>query len=194
MWGATVANVFKVLDDGGPLETVDTVFKEITPASVISGAYTLVDREGIFYVPQGTFIAAYGDRRAGVPTSRIAELRTYHLPADLLGDEDDEAIVGLNLTWDGYLLIVTRSIRRLFTDLGTEAGLDLIDLPEGVRLRETGAERFWFNTDTEAHDVAGRHLPAIRRRGAPRAYPRRRSTHARIHRCPTRWRHGRAMS
>lgn len=121
MWGATVANVFKVLDGGGPLETVDTASKEITPASVISGAYTLVDREGIFYVPQGTFIAAYGDRRAGVPTSRIAELRTYHLPADLLGDEDDEAIVGLNLTWDGYLLIVTRyglvgAISRDFTE------------------------------------------------------------------------------
>ena len=51
--------------------------------------------------------------------------------------------------------------KRLFTELGVAAGLDLMDLPEGVRVRETGAERFWFNTDTQAHEVAGRRLNAV---------------------------------
>ena len=51
--------------------------------------------------------------------------------------------------------------RRFFRDLGGKAGLDLVDLPEGVRVRETGTERFWFNTDIEAHEVAGRTLAPI---------------------------------
>jgi beta-galactosidase len=51
--------------------------------------------------------------------------------------------------------------KRLFTELGVAAGLDLLDLPEGVRVRETGTERFWFNTDTQAHEVAGRRLNAV---------------------------------
>ncbi len=51
--------------------------------------------------------------------------------------------------------------RRLFRELGAVAGLDLLDLPDGVRVRDTGAERFWFNTDTQAHEVAGRRLNAI---------------------------------
>jgi len=51
--------------------------------------------------------------------------------------------------------------KRLFAELGVAAGLDLLDLPEGVRVRETGAERFWFNSDTQAHEVAGRRLNAV---------------------------------
>jgi beta-galactosidase len=52
-------------------------------------------------------------------------------------------------------------MKRLFTDLGGDCGLDLLDLPEGVRLRDTGTERFWFNYDTDAHEVAGRRLDPV---------------------------------
>ncbi len=53
------------------------------------------------------------------------------------------------------------ALRRVLGGLCAAQGLDTLDLPDGVRLRETGAERFWFNYDTEAHEVAGRHLPPV---------------------------------
>lgn len=37
------------------------------------------------------------------------------------------------------------ALTRLFRDLGKKAGLDLIELEEGVRIRDTGTTRFWFN-------------------------------------------------
>ncbi|WP_299417243.1 beta-galactosidase [uncultured Sulfitobacter sp.] len=53
------------------------------------------------------------------------------------------------------------ALRRLFDTLCNNAGLETISLPDGVRCRDTGAERFWFNFDTTAHSVAGLDLPAI---------------------------------
>ncbi|PIE07325.1 MAG: beta-galactosidase [Rhodobacterales bacterium] len=58
--------------------------------------------------------------------------------------------------------------RRLFRDLGTAAGLELLDLPDGVRRRDTGGERFWFNYDTVPHEVAGRRLEPVSVRREPR--------------------------
>ncbi|WP_424991188.1 beta-galactosidase [Fluviibacterium sp. S390] len=41
------------------------------------------------------------------------------------------------------------------------AGVETMDLPGGVRCRDTGTERFWFNHDTEAHEVAGLTLDPV---------------------------------
>jgi len=41
-----------------------------------------------------------------------------------------------------------------------DAGIETLDLPEGVRIRDTETERFWFNYETEAQMVEGRALPA----------------------------------
>lgn len=37
--------------------------------------------------------------------------------------------------------------RRVIAALCNEAGVETIELPDGVRLRDTGTERFWFNHD-----------------------------------------------
>lgn len=39
--------------------------------------------------------------------------------------------------------------------------IEVIDLPDGVRIRDTGSERFWFNYDTEEHQVGDIVLPPI---------------------------------
>ncbi|WP_193140874.1 beta-galactosidase [Meridianimarinicoccus sp. MJW13] len=41
------------------------------------------------------------------------------------------------------------------------AGVETMDLPGGVRCRDTGTERFWFNHDTETHEVAGLTLDPV---------------------------------
>lgn len=38
------------------------------------------------------------------------------------------------------------------------AGIDTIDLPQGVRVRDTAKERFWFNHTTEVQTVHGRRI------------------------------------
>ncbi len=52
-------------------------------------------------------------------------------------------------------------LRRIFTGLCRAQGLNVIELPTGVRLRDTGVERFWFNYDTETHEVLGRKLGPV---------------------------------
>ncbi|WP_341212829.1 beta-galactosidase [uncultured Limimaricola sp.] len=51
--------------------------------------------------------------------------------------------------------------RRIIASLCERAGLDTLVLPEGVRRRDTGAERFWFNHSTESTQVEGLELPPL---------------------------------
>lgn len=51
--------------------------------------------------------------------------------------------------------------RKLFKDLCNRADLPTLNLPDGVRLRDTETERFWFNFDTSPHLVEGRTLTPI---------------------------------
>lgn len=51
--------------------------------------------------------------------------------------------------------------RRVVSALCARAGLDVVELPEGVRRRDTGTERFWFNHSTEAARVEGLDLPPL---------------------------------
>ncbi|PSK85832.1 beta-galactosidase [Limimaricola soesokkakensis] len=51
--------------------------------------------------------------------------------------------------------------RRIIAGLCTRAGLDTVELPEGIRRRDTGTERFWFNHTERAVQVEGLDLPPI---------------------------------
>ncbi len=53
------------------------------------------------------------------------------------------------------------ALRRVIRDAAIRMELDIIDLPEGVRLRNTGHESFWFNHTTKAKMVSGLTLPPI---------------------------------
>ena len=54
----------------------------------------------------------------------------------------------------------TTGWKTLFRDL-LKDDYALFDLPEGVRLRDTGRERFWFNYDVIEHEIEGVVLPPI---------------------------------
>ena len=49
---------------------------------------------------------------------------------------------------------------RILRDLCGDAGVAVMDLPEGLRVRDTGAERFWFNYGTQAVQFEGQELAA----------------------------------
>lgn len=123
-WGSNLVDVYKVAVVQGQLKQVARLAK---PGNVFSnlstptsGAYTLVDADNVFYTVRGRTLLAYGDAQPGVRTSPIALLRQFTLP-DSVASSDD-AIVGLNLTFDGQLTFVTRNgvvgvLHRDFTQL-----------------------------------------------------------------------------
>ena len=49
---------------------------------------------------------------------------------------------------------------RVITDLTERAGIATLDLPAGVRVRDTSSHRFYFNYGPEAIEVDGKELPA----------------------------------
>lgn len=51
------------------------------------------------------------------------------------------------------------ALHRLLSELCDLAGLETLDLPEGVRVRDTGTERFWFNHAPHPVDTVAGTLP-----------------------------------
>lgn len=49
--------------------------------------------------------------------------------------------------------------RSLISPLAAARGLEILNLPDGVRIRDTETERFWFNYDSVSHQLQGHDLP-----------------------------------
>lgn len=52
-------------------------------------------------------------------------------------------------------------LRRILAARLNSAGLTTLELPDGVRVRETGEERFWFNYDSQPHEINGVELAPV---------------------------------
>lgn len=109
-WGNDVFNVYKLALVNGRLTKVASLAKGGSPLVALrtptSGAYTLVDRDNTFVTVQGTSLLTYRDAQPGVVNSPIVQKARYTLPTSVAASSD--AIVGLNVMWDGKLAFVTR--------------------------------------------------------------------------------------
>ena len=115
VWGNNLTNVFKLSTKNKKLKEIDEVKKDKKDSgagslveSGISGAYTLVDKDGVFFVPDMTRIFAYCDSVAGDPASKIKIRDVYSIPAEYLHEGKDK-IVGLVMTYDGMLVFATNT-------------------------------------------------------------------------------------
>jgi hypothetical protein len=70
--------------------------------SDLSGVYGVLDVEGTLFVGGGDGITAYADSVEGDPDSPIEVAGTWERPEDVTG-----ALVGMNLTYDGWLVTAT---------------------------------------------------------------------------------------
>ncbi|MEJ8472905.1 beta-galactosidase [Roseibium algae] len=52
------------------------------------------------------------------------------------------------------------TLARLLTSVCTKIGIGTVELPDGIRIRETETERFWFNYGAEPAHFAQRNIPA----------------------------------
>ena len=68
----------------------------------LSGVYTLLDRDGDYYIGGHDGITAWGDAVRGDPGSPIVARRSFTLPAEVTGK-----MMGMNLTHDGWLIVAT---------------------------------------------------------------------------------------
>lgn len=145
-WGNDVFNVYKMALVNGKLTKVANLAKGGSPLIALrtptSGAYTLVDRDNTYITVQGTSILAYQDAQPGVLTSPIQQKAKYTLPASVAASDD--AIVGLNVMWDGKLAFVTRSavvgvVSRDFKEVhSVKLGTGQDEVSNSIATDETG--------------------------------------------------------
>ncbi|MCG8592593.1 MAG: hypothetical protein MJE66_25160 [Proteobacteria bacterium] len=78
-------------------------FLEARKLRDLSGVYTLLDRDGIYYIAgvDGS-VTAYADATPGDPSSAIEVQRRARLPTEVTGHA-----VGMNMTYDGWLVVAT---------------------------------------------------------------------------------------
>ncbi len=103
IWGSSGLSVFKVDPEGDTLRLITSIAKQSGVDNLISGAYTLVDRDGLFYLTEADAIDVYADSVEGDRESDIVRLRRFQLP----DPAEHEAVIGLSLTWDGWLAFAT---------------------------------------------------------------------------------------
>jgi hypothetical protein len=115
VWGNNLTHVFKLSTKDKRLAEIDKIKKDSGEddekglvESAVSGAYTLVDKDGVFFVPDMTRIFAYGDSVSGDPASKITIRNVYNIPKEYLKGSDNK-IVGLVMTYDGMLVFATNN-------------------------------------------------------------------------------------
>jgi hypothetical protein len=107
IWGNTRTEVTKwVAFDGSAPRRVGSYPRPVASETEISGAYSLVDSSGRFFVPRDLAVDVFADTESGVATSAV-RWHGLELGRQLRGLEADERFVGLSLTYDGMLATVT---------------------------------------------------------------------------------------
>lgn len=119
VWGSTVGSIYKMDLSSSRIKKFDSVIKPMNE-DPLSGAYTLVDKDNQFYVPGDRLLSRYGDEKEGDPSSDIELKAVFEVPNELLRT-DTEHIVGINMSYDGHLILATSlglilAVSRDFSD------------------------------------------------------------------------------
>jgi hypothetical protein len=95
-------------DEAALLKSFRPVLKGGFNASALTyGIYSVVDKNGYFYVNYGTSLYKFGDSKPGNPLSGVRVYAQYDikekLPAEIAANVS--RVIGVNMTFDGYLVI-----------------------------------------------------------------------------------------
>lgn len=119
IWGSSRNTLYKLNGNERKWRSATSVRKGGKTSQAISGAYTLLDKEGRLFVPKGDTVLVYQEEIPGEPKSRIREIKRFSLNKNKLLLEGEQ-IVGMNLTYDGFLAMVTN--RSLVVIMNRESG------------------------------------------------------------------------
>jgi hypothetical protein len=141
---------FEANEDG--LLAMYRAFRAVAKLRDLSSVYTLLDRDNVYYVGDSHGrIAAYGDQRPGDRHSPIAKLREFSLPAGVTGP-----MVGMNMTYDGWLLVVTEhgyvvAVSRDFR----QSRFTRLKYSEGAEKKSFGPGYGWIRNSLAVDDRGG---------------------------------------
>ena len=116
----------------------------------ISGIYTLVDRDGAYYVCGAREITVYGDAEPGNPDSPIEVRRRFAWPSEVTG-----VSVGMNMTFDGRVIVATEDgfLLALTRDFASLEVVRLRFSQEAGAARDTG--QGWIRNGIAVDDAGG---------------------------------------
>lgn len=107
VWGVTTKDVFKLDTSGKRLNYLAKDERFTDKKDAISGAYSLIDIDGTFFVPYVSTLQAYRDEVRDDPHSPIQKWKSYELPSNDSSKQDK--ILGINMTYDGRLILISES-------------------------------------------------------------------------------------
>ncbi|KAF8821240.1 hypothetical protein IE077_002267 [Cardiosporidium cionae] len=81
IWGSSFSSVFKIDRSGPMLRLVDSIKKapDLLETDTFHGIYSLLSKEGIFYMQTAHILLAYGDSIKGDTFSKIVELGRFDI-------------------------------------------------------------------------------------------------------------------
>jgi len=127
-------------------------FKEAQKLRNLSNLYTVLDKDHTYYIgSKSGLITAYGDQNPADSRSAIIKLREFQLPAEASGP-----IMGLNMTYDGWLIAATEHgyIAAISRDF-KEHHLIRIKYSEGAEEKATGPTGYGWIRNAYAIDKDG---------------------------------------
>ena len=136
----------------GGIVALYNAYREAQKLRNLSNLYTLLDRDNTYYVgSKSGLITAYGDEDPRDSRSAIVELRRFQLPPEATGP-----VMGLNMTFDGWLIVATEhgylaAIKRDFSDYR----LIRIRHSEGAENKATGPTGYGWIRNAYAIDKDG---------------------------------------
>lgn len=122
----------------------------------LAGVYAMVDRDGRFYVSDTTGLTVYGDAVDGDPASPIVVRARWTVPPEVTG-----ALVGMNMTYDGWIVLVSENgdVVALDRDLQAVRHVDLPHSDEAEDFNEAaraaGRTGYGWVRNSYAIDEAG---------------------------------------
>lgn len=127
-------------------------FGEARKLRDLSGVYTLLDAQNVYYIgDKRGVVTAYGDARPGDPASPIEKLREFRLPPEVTG-----LLVGMNMTFDGWLVMATEhgwlaAVKRDFS----EHRVLRLRHSEGAEAQATGPGYGWIRNGLAIDEAGG---------------------------------------
>lgn len=128
-------------------------FQEMGKLRDLANLYTVLDKDHIYYVGSKTgAITAYGDADPRDSSSPIVKKAEFQLPAEVTGP-----VMGLNMTYDGWLIIATEhgyvaAVKRDFSEVHTVR----MRHSEGAQEKATGpAGKGWVRNGFAIDDEGG---------------------------------------
>ena len=109
VYGSTATTMYKLDMNPPGIDNVHRLRKSDVTANGETGAYVVADRNNYLYVPKGKILEKYRDKPdAGIPPQQqeLEKAAEFILPDNLL-KSSEEYIIGINLTYDGYLVLAT---------------------------------------------------------------------------------------